>query len=147
MRACKLFCWVTVQEPVLPLLQIPELIANTWSVRSDPMPGSRPVSTETRDRGASRTVSVQRLWWAMQNKPTVPPRPSSLVIILFCCVFLHYSISAIGSPAVVASSILAINYSSSLMISLLATPSVSFYMSLDSVKLHYPATNKKKRRE
>ena len=26
-------------------------------------------------------------------------------------------------------------------------PSVSFYMSLDSVKLHYPATNKKKRRE
>jgi hypothetical protein len=27
------------------------------------------------------------------------------------------------------------------------TPSVSFYLSLDSVKLHYPATNKKKRRE
>jgi hypothetical protein len=27
------------------------------------------------------------------------------------------------------------------------TPSVSFYMSLDSVKLHYLATNKKKRRE
>jgi hypothetical protein len=30
---------------------------------------------------------------------------------------------------------------------LLKTPSVSFYLSLDSVKLHYPATNKKKRRE
>jgi hypothetical protein len=30
---------------------------------------------------------------------------------------------------------------------LYSTPSVSFYMSLDSVKLHYPATNKKKRRE
>jgi hypothetical protein len=28
-----------------------------------------------------------------------------------------------------------------------ATPSVSFYLSLDSVILHYPATNKKKRRE
>jgi hypothetical protein len=27
------------------------------------------------------------------------------------------------------------------------TPSVSFYLSLDSAKLHYPATNKKKRRE
>jgi hypothetical protein len=27
------------------------------------------------------------------------------------------------------------------------TPSVSFYLSLDSIKLHYPATNKKKRRE
>jgi hypothetical protein len=27
------------------------------------------------------------------------------------------------------------------------TLSVSFYLSLDSVKLHYPATNKKKRRE
>jgi hypothetical protein len=27
------------------------------------------------------------------------------------------------------------------------TPSVSFYLSLDSVILHYPATNKKKRRE
>jgi hypothetical protein len=27
------------------------------------------------------------------------------------------------------------------------TPAVSFYLSLDSVKLHYPATNKKKRRE
>jgi NAD(P)-dependent dehydrogenase (short-subunit alcohol dehydrogenase family) len=27
------------------------------------------------------------------------------------------------------------------------TPSVPFYLSLDSVKLHYPATNKKKRRE
>jgi hypothetical protein len=27
------------------------------------------------------------------------------------------------------------------------TPSFSFYLSLDSVKLHYPATNKKKRRE
>jgi hypothetical protein len=27
------------------------------------------------------------------------------------------------------------------------TPSVYFYLSLDSVKLHYPATNKKKRRE
>ena len=27
------------------------------------------------------------------------------------------------------------------------TPSVFFYLSLDSVKLHYPATNKKKRRE
>jgi hypothetical protein len=27
------------------------------------------------------------------------------------------------------------------------TPSVSFYLSLDSVKLHYPATNKKKRME
>jgi hypothetical protein len=27
------------------------------------------------------------------------------------------------------------------------TPSVSFYLSLDSVKLHYPATNQKKRRE
>jgi hypothetical protein len=31
--------------------------------------------------------------------------------------------------------------------SLLYTPSVSFYKSLDSAKLHYPATNKKKRRE
>jgi hypothetical protein len=30
---------------------------------------------------------------------------------------------------------------------LLCTPSVSFYESLDSAKLHYPATNKKKRRE
>jgi hypothetical protein len=30
---------------------------------------------------------------------------------------------------------------------LLDTPSVSFYLSLDSVKLHYPATNKKKRKE
>jgi hypothetical protein len=30
---------------------------------------------------------------------------------------------------------------------LLITPSVSFYLSLDSTKLHYPATNKKKRRE
>jgi hypothetical protein len=30
---------------------------------------------------------------------------------------------------------------------MLSTPSVSFYLSLDSVKLHYPATNKKKRRE
>jgi hypothetical protein len=29
----------------------------------------------------------------------------------------------------------------------LDTPSVSFYLSLDSAKLHYPATNKKKRRE
>jgi hypothetical protein len=28
-----------------------------------------------------------------------------------------------------------------------STPSVSFYLSLDSVELHYPATNKKKRRE
>jgi hypothetical protein len=28
-----------------------------------------------------------------------------------------------------------------------ATPSVYFYFSLDSAKLHYPATNKKKRRE
>jgi hypothetical protein len=28
-----------------------------------------------------------------------------------------------------------------------ATPSVSFYLSLGSVILHYPATNKKKRRE
>jgi hypothetical protein len=28
-----------------------------------------------------------------------------------------------------------------------STPSVSFYLSLDSVILHYPATNKKKRRE
>jgi hypothetical protein len=27
------------------------------------------------------------------------------------------------------------------------TPSVSFYLSLDSAILHYPATNKKKRRE
>jgi hypothetical protein len=27
------------------------------------------------------------------------------------------------------------------------TPSVSFYLSLDSAKLHYPTTNKKKRRE
>jgi hypothetical protein len=27
------------------------------------------------------------------------------------------------------------------------TPSVSFYLSLDSAKLHYPVTNKKKRRE
>jgi hypothetical protein len=27
------------------------------------------------------------------------------------------------------------------------TPSFSFYLSLDSAKLHYPATNKKKRRE
>jgi hypothetical protein len=27
------------------------------------------------------------------------------------------------------------------------TPSVSFYLSLDSIILHYPATNKKKRRE
>jgi hypothetical protein len=27
------------------------------------------------------------------------------------------------------------------------TPSVSFYLSLDSAKLHYPATNKKKPRE
>jgi hypothetical protein len=27
------------------------------------------------------------------------------------------------------------------------TPSVSFYLSLDSAKLHYPATNKKKQRE
>jgi hypothetical protein len=27
------------------------------------------------------------------------------------------------------------------------TPSVSFYLSLNSVKLHYSATNKKKRRE
>jgi hypothetical protein len=27
------------------------------------------------------------------------------------------------------------------------TPSVSFYWSLDSAKLHYPATNKKKRKE
>jgi hypothetical protein len=31
--------------------------------------------------------------------------------------------------------------------SLPSTPSVSFYLSLDSVKLHYPATNKNKRRE
>jgi hypothetical protein len=30
---------------------------------------------------------------------------------------------------------------------LASTPSVSFYLSLDSVKLHCPATNKKKRRE
>jgi hypothetical protein len=30
---------------------------------------------------------------------------------------------------------------------LLYTPSVSFYLSLDSAKLHYPAINKKKRRE
>jgi hypothetical protein len=30
---------------------------------------------------------------------------------------------------------------------LLPIPSVSFYLSRDSVKLHYPATNKKKRRE
>jgi hypothetical protein len=30
---------------------------------------------------------------------------------------------------------------------LISTPSVYFYLSLDSVKLHYPATNKKKRRE
>jgi hypothetical protein len=29
----------------------------------------------------------------------------------------------------------------------LCTPSVSFYFSLDSAILHYPATNKKKRRE
>jgi hypothetical protein len=29
----------------------------------------------------------------------------------------------------------------------ITTPSVSFYLSLDSAKLHYPATNKKKRRE
>jgi hypothetical protein len=29
----------------------------------------------------------------------------------------------------------------------LYTPSVSFYLSLDSAILHYPATNKKKRRE
>jgi hypothetical protein len=29
----------------------------------------------------------------------------------------------------------------------IGTSSVSFYLSLDSVKLHYPATNKKKRRE
>jgi hypothetical protein len=29
---------------------------------------------------------------------------------------------------------------------LIYTPSVSFYLSLDSVKLHYPATNKNKRR-
>jgi hypothetical protein len=28
-----------------------------------------------------------------------------------------------------------------------STPSVSFYLSLDSAKLYYPATNKKKRRE
>jgi hypothetical protein len=27
------------------------------------------------------------------------------------------------------------------------TPSVSFYLSLDNAKFHYPATNKKKRRE
>jgi hypothetical protein len=33
------------------------------------------------------------------------------------------------------------------MMSLSATPSVSFSSSLDSVILHYPATNKKKRRE
>jgi hypothetical protein len=30
---------------------------------------------------------------------------------------------------------------------LACTPSVSFYLSMDNVKLHYPATNKKKRRE
>jgi hypothetical protein len=30
---------------------------------------------------------------------------------------------------------------------LISTPSVSFYLSLDSVILHYPTTNKKKRRE
>jgi hypothetical protein len=30
---------------------------------------------------------------------------------------------------------------------LLITPSVSFYLSLDSAILHYPATNKMKRRE
>jgi hypothetical protein len=30
---------------------------------------------------------------------------------------------------------------------LIYTPSVSFYLSLDSVKLHYPATNKKKRKK
>jgi hypothetical protein len=29
----------------------------------------------------------------------------------------------------------------------LYTPSVSFYLSLDSTILHYPATNKKKQRE
>jgi hypothetical protein len=34
------------------------------------------------------------------------------------------------------------------VLSLLATtPSVSFYLSLDSANLYYPATNKKKRRE
>jgi hypothetical protein len=31
--------------------------------------------------------------------------------------------------------------------SLFATPSVSFYLSLDSAILNYPATNKKKRKE
>jgi hypothetical protein len=31
--------------------------------------------------------------------------------------------------------------------SIIITPSVSFYLSLDSVILYYPATNKKKRRE
>jgi hypothetical protein len=30
---------------------------------------------------------------------------------------------------------------------LITTPSVSFYLSLDSINLHYPAKNKKKRRE
>jgi hypothetical protein len=34
-----------------------------------------------------------------------------------------------------------------LVISEVSTPSVSFYLSLDSAILHYPATNKKKRRE
>jgi hypothetical protein len=29
----------------------------------------------------------------------------------------------------------------------MVTPSVSFYLSLDSVKFHYPETNKKNRRE
>jgi hypothetical protein len=32
-------------------------------------------------------------------------------------------------------------------VALFYTPSVSFYLSLDSVILHYPVTNKKKRRE
>jgi hypothetical protein len=39
------------------------------------------------------------------------------------------------------------NATTFLQLPLSHTPSVSFYLSLDSVKLHYPAINKKKRRE
>jgi hypothetical protein len=81
-------------------------------------------------------MQERSILYIFQRKPNLSPTQNLSSYELFVAVL--YCLVQVGTP--------------SFMLMILSrglkyNSSVSFYLSLDSVKLHYPATNKKKRME